>query len=382
MPELVVDSAEFKRRQQQKQLGEDNLFTPIPFGELLDREPPKRDWVVQDWLPRGVVTALYGQGGVGKSLLAQQLATAIAAGKQWLGSGVAQGTVMGLFCEDDANELWRRQLALCRHYEITLERVMSFLELDARMGKENVLAQEYQRAIAFTAFMEHIETMAVERMPLVLIVDNIAQVFAGNENDRSMATQFVNRLARIAIRAHCAVLLLGHPSKISGSEYSGSTGWDAAVRSRWLLARIVEKVEGKDQPTGQMMLRRLKANYAAQDNLVLEWEQGAYARVEGGGIVEGMRRRRRDEEAEEAILAGLPALLARGIRTTPHRTSPSLYLPKVLEREHLAAGCGRRSLEQALERLLASGRVRVEVRRNEEKRRSEEWLLVVSEGKA
>lgn len=379
MPELVVDSEEFKRRQAEKRLGANNLFDPIPFGELVGLEPPRRDWVIQDWLPRGTVTALYGQGGVGKSLLAQQLATAVAGGKQWLGAAGAQGLVMGLFCEDDRNELWRRQLALCRHYDTDLDRLLSFLELDARMGKENVLASEYQRAIAFTPFMEHIEQLAVERMPLVLIVDNIAQVFAGNENDRAMATQFVNRLARIAINAKCAVLLLGHPSKLTGSEYSGSTGWDAAVRSRWLLERITEKVDGKEQPTGQLMLRRLKANYAQQDNLVLEWEAGAYARVEGGGIVDNVRRRKRDEDADAAVLTGIPALTALGVRATPHKTGP-YYLPKLLDAHHLAGGCGRRSLEHALERLLASGRVRTEERRNEKTRRKDEWLVVVPEG--
>lgn len=375
MPELVVDSGEFKRRLSEKALGESNVFAPIPFETLIGQEPPRRDWVVQDWLPRGVVTALYGQGGVGKSLLAQQLATAIASGKQWLGAAAAKGSVMGLFCEDDRNELWRRQLALCSHYDVDLERIVSYLELDARMGKENVLAQEYQRAIAFTPFMEHVEAVAVERMPLVLIVDNIAQVFGGNENDRSMATQFVNRLARIAIKAHCAVLLLGHPSKISGSEYSGSTGWDAAVRSRWLLERITEKVDGKDQPTGQMMLRRLKANYAAQDNLVLEWENGAYARVEGGGMVDGLRRRKRDEDAEETLLAGLKALTQRGIRSTDHRTGP-YYLPKLIESHGLAGLSGRRSLEHALGRLMADGRIKKDVRRNEKTRRNDDWLVL------
>src|SRR3954463_2042472 len=38
-------------------------------------EPPDREWVVQDWLPVGSVTSLYGGAGYGKTLLAQQLQT-------------------------------------------------------------------------------------------------------------------------------------------------------------------------------------------------------------------------------------------------------------------------------------------------------------------
>ena len=39
--------------------------------------PPRR-WIVPDWVPVGVTTLLYGDGGLGKSLLAMQLATACA----------------------------------------------------------------------------------------------------------------------------------------------------------------------------------------------------------------------------------------------------------------------------------------------------------------
>ena len=42
--------------------------------------PPPRRWLVEDWLPAGRVTLLAGQGGVGKSRLALQLAAGIASG--------------------------------------------------------------------------------------------------------------------------------------------------------------------------------------------------------------------------------------------------------------------------------------------------------------
>ena len=37
------------------------------------RAPPKRKFVVDDWLPTGCATSLYAPGGFGKSLLAQTL---------------------------------------------------------------------------------------------------------------------------------------------------------------------------------------------------------------------------------------------------------------------------------------------------------------------
>lgn len=78
------------------------------------KQPPNRDWVIEGWLPTGYVTAIYGDGGVGKSLLAQQLMTAVATGSSWLNIPIKQSKVYALLCEDDEPELWRRQYAINR----------------------------------------------------------------------------------------------------------------------------------------------------------------------------------------------------------------------------------------------------------------------------
>jgi hypothetical protein len=73
------------------------------------RTPPPRRWIVHQWIPYGVVTGLYGDGGIGKSLMAQQLQTATDLGAAWLGLPVEEAASLGVYCEDDKNELWRRQ---------------------------------------------------------------------------------------------------------------------------------------------------------------------------------------------------------------------------------------------------------------------------------
>ena len=57
----------------------------------------------------GVVTGLYGDGGVGKTLLALQLQASMALGRKWLGVEVEQGKSLGVYCEDDKDELHRRR---------------------------------------------------------------------------------------------------------------------------------------------------------------------------------------------------------------------------------------------------------------------------------
>ena len=62
---------------------------------------PARRWIVPEWIPYGVVTGLYGDGGVGKSLVAQQLQTGVELGSAWLGLPVEKVASLGVYCEDD-----------------------------------------------------------------------------------------------------------------------------------------------------------------------------------------------------------------------------------------------------------------------------------------
>jgi|GEM_PF-6922820 len=103
-----------------------------------DAPIPSRLWLVQDWIPAKSVTSLYGDGGVGKTYLAQQLLTACAIGKDWLGKETTSGNAIGLFCEDDDRELHRRQDAINRHYDVEFKDLEN-LALISRPGDDNLL---------------------------------------------------------------------------------------------------------------------------------------------------------------------------------------------------------------------------------------------------
>src|SRR5271166_929907 len=76
---------------------------------------PQRQWLVAEWVPMARVTSLYGAGGEGKTLLGQMLATACALGKSWLGLRVRQCRSLLLYCEDDLDEMHRRQKDINTH---------------------------------------------------------------------------------------------------------------------------------------------------------------------------------------------------------------------------------------------------------------------------
>ena len=59
---------------------DEELIPLLPKSAQFTEKPPEREWIVQDWVPRGEVTLFTGQGGLGKSVLALQLAVAVATG--------------------------------------------------------------------------------------------------------------------------------------------------------------------------------------------------------------------------------------------------------------------------------------------------------------
>ena len=240
--------------------------------------PPARKWIVQDWIPCGVVTGLYGNGGLGKSLLAQQLQTSTALGIGWLGLPVEKCVSLGTYCEDSQDELWRRQADINAAYGVDFDSLAGVHWLP-RLGQDNLLIKFSRGGIGeLTQLHSQVLAAALDINARLVVVDTAADVFGGNENDRSQVRQFVSwALGSIAQKINGAVLLCAHPSRsglASGEGDGGSTGWSNALRSRiYLRAPVLEDGEAPD-PDARVLERR-KANYASRnDELRLRWRNG------------------------------------------------------------------------------------------------------------
>jgi hypothetical protein len=305
-------------------------------------EPPPREWEVEGWIPRREVTLLYGDGGIGKTLLAHQYATAAAAGVSWLGQKTRQAKVMCFFCEDGEDELHRRQIDVCKSLGIELSAADDRLRIASRKYMDNLLAlwSRNSGAMQRTVVWEQLLRDAVSFGAEVIIVDTLADTFGGSEIDRAQVNAFVKScLGRLAQAINGSVIALGHPSVAGkGEGRSGSTAWSNAARSRLFLRypKGVEKGNVRE-------LEGMKLNYGPKGALLkLQWKAGAFAVLaesrpidlnafkslsEVGGVavasVEGL--------AAERVLAALRAAEIDGQALNLSQRS-SAYAPRVLKR--------------------------------------------------
>lgn len=245
------------------------IFSPTIFA---GRTPPPREWVVPHWIPYHVVTGCYGDGGIGKSLIMQQLQTGTALGSSWIGLPVEEVISLGIYCEDDEDELWRRQCSINVTYSADhgdLDR----MHCVSRLGEDNILMTFGHNGVGeFTIFHHQVLEASLDLKARLVIIDAAADTFGGNENDRGQVRQFVQRaLGQIAIKTRGAVVCNAHPSRAgmsSGTGDSGSTGWSNAFRSRTYL-------QGVEDDDLARIIDRKKANYAARnDRIRLRWREG------------------------------------------------------------------------------------------------------------
>ena len=240
---------------------------------------PARPWLVEGLIPRRVVTQLGGDGGLGKSLLAQQLLTACATGGQWLARPTMSCRALGLFCEDDRDELHRRQADINRHCGIGFAD-LGDLNLSSRVGDDTILMEwgSWSAPGHETAIYNQVYSFCRDNGVQCLVLDSLHDIFGGEENRRPHARQFVNLLRDIAIATDGAVVITAHPSlsgRASGSGEAGSTAWHNAVRSRLYLS-----VPPDEDDENVRILATKKSNYGARGkDLRLKWIDGTFINI-------------------------------------------------------------------------------------------------------
>jgi len=332
----------------------------IKWTDLEGKTPPERNWIISHWLTHGP-TLLAGQGGIGKTLLAQMIGTAIAMGRPYIDEVKEPANVLFWACEDDHDELWRRQIAICNHMDIPMSVLEDKLIVEPRLGLDNALMLQQFAQPTWTPLRQELRQQVNDYKASVLIVDNIGQCFGGNENDRHHVTAFLSGLVGLS-DSPLAVLMLGHPAKAAGSEYSGSTAWETAVRMRWYMGTTLpdqKPEEGEEPDSAIRYLCKRKANYSQLDYRVLTYTDGAYAcdaPKSGPSFAQKYGAGARNHAADTLVQAAIEEFFRQRIRVTAGQRSPDYFVEKMRQAK-ISQDYTTRELNESLMRLRMAGKI-------------------------
>lgn len=329
---------------------------PIAWTETADAwsgDPPPREWLVEGLIPKGQVTLLYGEGGIGKTLLIHQYAICAAAGLPWLGQKTCQARVMLFLCEDDHNELWLRHHEICKALGVDPASIRGRLAVAVREGEENILAgwDQGQRRMVRTPLWSALRADVAAFRADVLIADTLVDVFSGDEINRSQANAFVKTGLRPLAPT---VVALGHPSVGGRAEgRSGSTGWSNAARSRLYLRRPkgVEKGDARE-------LEIMKTNRSSVGaRIQLKWTRGHFKAEADLNTLKSSLPNIADT-TQKAVLEALDRAEQDKVPLTLSPRSPT-YAPRVLKRIYDMDSLRAEDIEEAIIALERAGQVRV-----------------------
>ncbi len=221
-----------------------------------------------------------GVGGLGKTLLCQQLMTACATGSTWLGRRVPVCRSLALFAEDPEDEVWRRQMGIGQHYDIDpgdLDDV-DMLTLDDVDNPTLWVSTARDPAGHPTPLWLDMVAYMRERGHQLLILDNVNAIFGGNSNYPEHVRPFLQVLNQTARDINGLVLLIQHPSasgEQDGYAQAGARTWRNTVRAQIIMDTTKE--ENDEEPSDERLIRAGKSNYGRRAAPIrIEWKDGVF----------------------------------------------------------------------------------------------------------
>lgn len=333
-------------------------LAPIDPRTLQGLSVPERQWHVRNWIPMRRVTGLYGEGGEGKTLLMQMLATATVIEARWLDLTVRRARSLLLYCEDDLEEMHIRQEAINSHYGCTYADLGDMRWLP-RLGEDNTLMSFEQGRAIRTAVFENLFAEGKNFGAELLVVDTLADVFGGNEIERAQARKFVQEcLAWLARELGAAIVVSGHPSLTgitSATGTSGSTAWRGTFRSQlYLHTPQPDKESGDPLDPNVRTLTRTKANYASRDETIeLRWKEGVFVPKNAPtGIIGSIERR----TCERVFMDMLDQTAAENQPISSNSRAGN-YAPRLFVKRPDREGFTVKDFEGAVQRLFAKGEI-------------------------
>ena len=325
----------------------------LPVADLAawGRTPAKpTEFLLPGLIPKNEWAKLDAIGGGTKSTFGLQLAICRAAGRPFLGVDLVPGITIYENAEDSFDRIHWLTEHICRAQGIDVASLQGRLHISSvrgQLGNELATFDHVGRLATTPAFAKLKATIRHTGSDFV-ILDNLAHLYAGNENDRGQVTAWINLLYSLNVTG----LLLGHPNK-AGDSYSGTTAWLNAMRAQLIIERLDEL------DPDALTLRVGKANYARPGKtLRYRWHDFAL------WLEEELPADTRAEIADTIRASGdnelfLRCLSLRNEQQRPVSESPAsrTFAPRVFAEMAESKKIGVRRLEAAMERLFRIERI-------------------------
>lgn len=326
------------------------LGEPICAASVNGVAIPQREWFMDEWVPAGAATTLFAVGGTGKTLAGQQIASAVASGTPLWGVRTTKAKVLAVYCEDDRNELERRQQSINRHTPVSNDTYLFW----SRAGGQSSLGHFDKRTGDFipSALYHDILNAALAIGARLVILDNITMMYSGDMNNPSEVSRFMAAMNGMALALNGAVILLGHTAKSEGSQFSGAMAWSDASRNRLHMMRDERNAEVR-------VLSRAKSNYSRiGDQISLIWHKGVLVRPDDVDSAE-LALTSAEARDNQLFLDKLDDFTARKIPLSDKKNASANYAPRRMSetQPRYFDGQLRRRMEAAMHRLLDAGTI-------------------------
>ena len=348
----LVESAEEKIEQPEK--------PSLPFIDMSrwDEEPvPEIKWTVPNRIPRRQCCLFSGEGAAGKSTVDLHRSAAHVLGCDWLGVTPERGPAIFIDAEDPVEVIHVRLAAICDYYGVKFaDLIKGGLHILSLVGEDAVLATASRSGkIMPTPLYQRMIQAVGDIKPISITVASSANVYSGNEIDRSQVQQFISMLTRLAMLADGSLNLISHPSLSginTGTGLSGNTQWHNSVRARMYLKGIKAESGVEINAGGLRELEFKKNQYGPLgETFTLRYQRGLFLPVGDTSFDQVAREVRADQ-----VFLDLLRRFTRENRKVSTSTGKN-FAPALFAQEKEANGISSKELEAAMRRLFADGKI-------------------------
>jgi|GEM_PF-4172042 len=272
--------------------------TAITLEDMVTAPPP-REHYIENFLPKGVIGIIGGEGGIGKSRLALQIAIAVASGASFLNFNVSRPEeVLFLSAEDDSTECKRRIHQIVNAREELSKKNKWFEGYKVEAFDRNLIAKNLMikdlvgDGLFFTATEKGGIAKVTKQFEIIkeqinakpdiklIVVDTYSRFNGGNENSNDDSTQFVKACEKLIKGTDRTLIVIAHVVKSGSDKKSMSSVNDIAggkrltdsarwvvMLDRYLMHTIKDGMspENLRDVANQIRMNVVKNNYVANE---------------------------------------------------------------------------------------------------------------------